>query len=481
MASALQPRVAAEAPEGHEGVGGNPIFIHEDGDGDEFAKELRRWSTLPGVDGLGHDDGAGAELAGDGAASGGRAAAAVLDPARTHDELEGDEGNAPDPGAISPTAEAAMAAVASSADGAPAASLPPWALREWDVKHGGQKEGTLGALRMVLPAVTRMATLVVGSTLATAGYGVGKLGEAVGAGKAVDSTAFRAGFTSWMWSNGIFPTVKHEPLPSSLTAQLQKEYSFSRTPRKGDMGITPLIVSNHISYLDGLVLAACFGAPKVVAMSGSRKVPVFGKLMEEIDVVFVDRSAHDSRKATLNAIQDHCNQWEPGKRPLLIFPEGTTTNGEGLVEFKKGSFIPGKPVRPVLIVYTGSFDPASTTYKQTAKGVQETSDKEWAKQFMGHFIHSMRVHVYPPYIPTQEERESPELYAKNCRAYMESELKTLRTTLIERSWKVSSGRKGGGLGYQFGDVTRSAARKLFAPKARSSRPVRPLSCPPPGA
>ena len=57
-------------------------------------------------------------------------------------------------------------------------------------------------LTMVLPAVTRGVLNIVGGTIATVGYGTGKIGEVVGRKKAVDSVAFKAGFTSWMWSNG---------------------------------------------------------------------------------------------------------------------------------------------------------------------------------------------------------------------------------------------------------------------------------------
>lgn len=223
-----------------------------------------------------------------------------------------------------------------------------------------------------------------------------------------------------------------------------------------DMNITPIIVSNHISYLDGVVLASLFNAPKIVAMSGSKKVPVLGKLMKEMEVVFVDRSAGDSRKATAEAIQRHCTEWSQGQRPLLIFPEGRTTNGEGLVEFKKGAFNSGVPVRPVLIVYTGQFDPATTTYHQAQQGadLHETSDAEWAAQFMGHFIHSMHVRVLPPYLPSEAERSDPETYAANVRSYMAAELDRVRGELIDRSWKARAGREDGGLDYKFGDLTR---------------------------
>ena len=36
-------------------------------------------------------------------------------------------------------------------------------------------------------------------------------------------------------------------------------------------------------------------------------------------------------------------------RPMLLFPEGTTSNGQMLLPFKTGAFLAGVPVLPVII------------------------------------------------------------------------------------------------------------------------------------
>jgi len=41
----------------------------------------------------------------------------------------------------------------------------------------------------------------------------------------------------------------------------------------------------------------------------------------------------------------------PHARPLLLFPEGTTTNGRFLLPFKTGAFLAGLPLQPVVIQY----------------------------------------------------------------------------------------------------------------------------------
>merc|ERR1719399_1901035 len=101
-----------------------------------------------------------------------------------------------------------------------------------------------------------------------------------------------------------------------------------------------------------------------------------------MNFIFVDRGSKDSRQATLKAIQDHVESWKPGDRPLLIFPEGTTSNGTGLTDFRKGAFVPGVPVRPILLSYAGDWV-AATHYREANGRVERTSDQEWAENYFG--------------------------------------------------------------------------------------------------
>eukprot|EP00929_Paragymnodinium_shiwhaense_P000909 TRINITY_DN101102_c0_g1_i1.p1 TRINITY_DN101102_c0_g1~~TRINITY_DN101102_c0_g1_i1.p1 ORF type:complete len:516 (-),score=127.30 TRINITY_DN101102_c0_g1_i1:45-1568(-) len=302
-------------------------------------------------------------------------------------------------------------------------------IKDWDVARCLRGSGPMQRLTMALPMATKVVGTLIGGTLASTGYAAGKIGEAIGEGKAIDSKAFRFGFHTWLWSSGICPTVTYEPLAKGSQGRLKTKY------RVEDMNLTPLIVSNHTSYLDGLILAALFGAPKVLAKAGAKQTPIFGKLMEEMDTIFVDRQDPDSRQETMRAIRGHCTSWRDGDRPLLIFPEGTVSNGEGILPFKKGAFVSGVPVRPVVIVYTGTFDPASTTYRLTKQGPVKTTDAEWFMQFLGHFIHSMHVHILRPYVPDEQERGDPGLYAANVQGLMEMQLTKLRQELQVHSWK----------------------------------------------
>jgi hypothetical protein len=50
---------------------------------------------------------------------------------------------------------------------------------------------------------------------------------------------------------------------------------------------------------------------------------------------------------------------------LLLFAEGTTTNGDGVIDFKKGAFILNRPVCLVGLKYNGSFGNGFTFFDLT--------------------------------------------------------------------------------------------------------------------
>ena len=93
-----------------------------------------------------------------------------------------------------------------------------------------------------------------------------------------------------------------------------------------------LFVSNHLSYLDipviGSVLKASFVAKKDVA-----SWPVFGFLSKLQQTAFIDRSRSAAAKEA-NALDTMIAK---GKS-LIIFPEGTSTDGRSVLPFKSSLF-----------------------------------------------------------------------------------------------------------------------------------------------
>jgi 1-acyl-sn-glycerol-3-phosphate acyltransferase len=111
-----------------------------------------------------------------------------------------------------------------------------------------------------------------------------------------------------------------------------------------------IVVANHASYLDGIVLKAML-PPRfsfVIKREASR-MPVAGLLMRRIGSEFVDRHSEggrqrDARRVIRRAEQGHS---------LVFFPEGTFDEVPGLKRFHIGAFAAavrgGMPVVPVII------------------------------------------------------------------------------------------------------------------------------------
>lgn len=84
---------------------------------------------------------------------------------------------------------------------------------------------------------------------------------------------------------------------------------------------------------------------------GFKKAPLMGNLGNVVDSIYLPRGGTDEKRAAaLKAIEDRQELIEQtgDYTTLLVFPEGGTTNGSGLIKFKKGAFFAEKSVMPVL-------------------------------------------------------------------------------------------------------------------------------------
>ena len=97
-----------------------------------------------------------------------------------------------------------------------------------------------------------------------------------------------------------------------------------------------VIVSNHASYLDALVLAATLPGETVFLVKGELRSHWFvGPLLRRLNALFVERidpsgSVEDSRIAVQRA--------KDGEK-LLFFPEATFWRKPGLLDFRMGAFV----------------------------------------------------------------------------------------------------------------------------------------------
>ena len=102
----------------------------------------------------------------------------------------------------------------------------------------------------------------------------------------------------------------------------------------GERPVCGAVVSNHLSYLDILLYSAV--RPFVmVAKSEVRGWPLFGWLTSRAGTVYVTRGGGPSTYPGVNATM--AQAYASGS-PVLFFPEGTTTDGSGVLPFRRGLF-----------------------------------------------------------------------------------------------------------------------------------------------
>jgi 1-acyl-sn-glycerol-3-phosphate acyltransferase len=115
-----------------------------------------------------------------------------------------------------------------------------------------------------------------------------------------------------------------------------------------------VLVSNHLSLLDILVLYALFRPFKWVAKAELFRVPIVGWTMWINDYVPIRRGDPESVRRMLA----HCRRHLSGGTPVLLFPEGTRSPDGRMRRFKDGAFRlaldAGVPVVPIAI--TGTYD-----------------------------------------------------------------------------------------------------------------------------
>ena len=118
-----------------------------------------------------------------------------------------------------------------------------------------------------------------------------------------------------------------------------------RLPRRG----AAVLVANHASLIDILVLFDLFRPYKWVSKASNFRLPFVGWNMRLNDYVPLRRGDRDSVLEMLA----HCGRHLERGSPILMFPEGTRSDDGALKAFKDGAFelavTHGVPVIPIAV------------------------------------------------------------------------------------------------------------------------------------
>ena len=122
-----------------------------------------------------------------------------------------------------------------------------------------------------------------------------------------------------------------------------------KIPRRG----AAVIVANHASLIDILVLFGLYRQFKWVSKASNFKLPIIGWVMRLNRYVYLVRG----NRASVIAMMNECRDLLAHQMPVLIFPEGTRSATRGLQGFKDGAFSlameSGTPIIPVAVHGTG--------------------------------------------------------------------------------------------------------------------------------
>ncbi|KAH0680531.1 hypothetical protein KY284_021616 [Solanum tuberosum] len=174
------------------------------------------------------------------------------------------------------------------------------------------------------------------------------------------------------------------------------------------------IVSNHISYLD-ILYHKSSSFPSFVAKRSVAKLPLVGLISKCLGCVYVQReSKSPDFKGVSGVVNERIREAHQNKSApiMLLFPEGTTTNGDFLLPFKSGAFLSGAPVQPVILRYP---------YQRFSPAWDSISGARHVILLLCQFVNYLEATWLPVYYPSQQEKDDPRLYAENVRRLMAHE------------------------------------------------------------
>ena len=117
----------------------------------------------------------------------------------------------------------------------------------------------------------------------------------------------------------------------------------------------PLVICNHISWVDSVFLMSKYSG-SFLSKKDMQHMPIISHIGAFLDLLYIDRSKEEERQQIINEIGQRI--LKKNEIPLIIFPEGTTSNGVALLTFKKGSFYFLNPVKIICLKYPRkSFNP----------------------------------------------------------------------------------------------------------------------------
>ena len=140
-----------------------------------------------------------------------------------------------------------------------------------------------------------------------------------------------------------------------------------------------LIAANHLSYLD-IVIASAAVPCAFVAKQEIGSWPFFGPLSKMGGAIFVDRSSRVDAWETADAMALRLKQGVP----VVLFPEGTSTDGSEVIRFHSTLFAPAVEGRLPVV-------PAAVFYEMRGAGTERDLCWFGDQTFLPHLLRVLKV------------------------------------------------------------------------------------------
>lgn len=177
-----------------------------------------------------------------------------------------------------------------------------------------------------------------------------------------------------------------------------------------------VIVGNHLGYIDILVLL-CKYRGSFVAKGELEFTPIVGRIARALQCMFVRKNQSLTSQLITrvrSTYQCHtkrktCSGCPSCMSKLVIFPEGTTTNGTSMVAFRTGVFNAGLAVKPICIRFP---------YKHFNLSWETIRFREHLFRTMTQFCNRVHITELPVYEPSEAEMNDSRLFASNVQTEM---------------------------------------------------------------
>ena len=241
---------------------------------------------------------------------------------------------------------------------------------------------------------------------------------------------------AWVWFRSMLFFLGYMIIPT-----------YGQRPKLSQIPSSHIIIGNHCGYAEIVYMIAQF-LPSIVAKRAISEMKFIGTITDAIKCIYVDRIQTGEKKVSVSQkIIDFLATKDGHHNTLGMFPEGTTTNGNTIVHFRTGAFVPGVPVVPIIFRFKSIlFDPCCCSF----------SIKKHLLDSMATPFNYMSVEYLPVYYPSDEEKSSPELYSKNVHALMCEKSKIPPRDDMEYADKL---KFEAGIGYKNSDVRKAEKRR----------------------